>query len=48
MDRSLSGLGLSLVKVLMDRYQGEVWITDRVEGDHTVGACFNLEFMAKV
>lgn len=43
-DKSLSGLGLSLVKVLMDRYGGRVWISDRVEGDHTRGACFNLVF----
>jgi signal transduction histidine kinase len=43
-DKSLSGLGLSLVKVLMDRYGGRVWISDRIEGDHTRGARFNLIF----
>jgi PAS domain S-box-containing protein len=35
-----SGLGLFLVKSLVDSYGGKVWIEDRVSGDHTQGARF--------
>ena len=35
-----SGLGLYLVKSLVDGYGGRVWIEDRVQGDHTKGARF--------
>lgn len=34
------GLGLSVVKALIDRYQGKVWVEDRVKGDHTKGSVF--------
>ncbi len=34
------GLGLSVVKALVDRYQGKVWVEDRVKGDHTKGSTF--------
>ena len=34
------GLGLSVVKALVDRYRGKVWVEDRVKGDHTKGATF--------
>ena len=36
------GLGLSVVKALVDRYHGRVWVEDRVKGDHTKGATFVL------
>jgi len=34
------GLGLSVVKALVDRYQGKVWVEDRIKGDHTKGSIF--------
>ncbi|WP_424358619.1 ATP-binding protein [Methanocella sp. MCL-LM] len=34
------GLGLYLVKSLVDSYGGKVWVGDRVMGDHTRGARF--------
>ncbi|HMK48346.1 MAG TPA: PAS domain-containing sensor histidine kinase, partial [Methanocella sp.] len=34
------GLGLYLVKSLVDSYNGQVWVDDRVPGDHTKGAKF--------
>ncbi|OPY29526.1 MAG: putative diguanylate cyclase [Methanocella sp. PtaU1.Bin125] len=34
------GLGLYLVKTLVDDYHGTVWAEDRVPGDHTQGAKF--------
>ncbi|HMK48361.1 MAG TPA: PAS domain-containing sensor histidine kinase [Methanocella sp.] len=34
------GLGLYLVKSLVDSYDGRVWVEDRVPGDHTKGAKF--------
>jgi PAS domain S-box-containing protein len=34
------GLGLFLVKSLVNSYHGKVWVEDRVPGDHTKGARF--------
>jgi nitrogen-specific signal transduction histidine kinase len=34
------GLGLSVVKALVDRYQGKVWVEDRVKGDKAKGSVF--------
>jgi signal transduction histidine kinase len=34
------GLGLYLVKKLVDDYHGAVWVEDRVPGDYTKGAKF--------
>lgn len=38
------GLGLSLVKALTDRYKGVLDVQDRVQGDHSRGTVFILEF----
>ena len=34
------GLGLSLVKKIMDNYNGKIWVEDNVDGDHTQGSNF--------
>jgi PAS domain S-box-containing protein len=34
------GLGLSLVKKLIETYNGQIWIEDKVKGDHTKGSNF--------
>jgi signal transduction histidine kinase len=41
---SQTGLGLSLVKALVDRYSGTIAVMDRVIGDHSQGALFLLSF----
>lgn len=34
------GLGLSLVKKTIDRYNGKIWVEDRIKGDNTKGSNF--------
>ncbi|MEM2925372.1 MAG: ATP-binding protein, partial [Methanocellales archaeon] len=38
------GLGLYIVKTLIEKYGGEVWVEDRVKGDYTKGSrfCFTV------
>ena len=36
------GLGLSIVSLLVGRYNGLVTVKDRVQGDYTKGACFEV------
>ena len=36
------GLGLSLVKKLVESYDGKIWVEDHVKGDHTKGSKFIL------
>ena len=34
------GLGLSLVKKIIQSYHGQIWVEDRVEGDYSKGSVF--------
>jgi signal transduction histidine kinase len=36
------GMGLSLVKVLLDRYNGSIVVEDRVSGNHRMGSKFTV------
>ncbi len=37
-----AGMGLSIVKGLMDRYKGKIWVENRVYEDFSRGSIFNL------
>ncbi|MFW9993099.1 MAG: ATP-binding protein, partial [Candidatus Odinarchaeota archaeon] len=41
-----SGLGLYIVKNLVDRYKGRIWIEDSVIGDYRYGTSFKMEFFS--
>jgi signal transduction histidine kinase len=41
-----SGLGLSIVRALVQRYRGKIWVGDRVYRDYTKGTTFGLIFPA--
>jgi signal transduction histidine kinase len=41
-----SGLGLSIVKTLVERYKGKIWVGDRVYGNCTQGTEFGMIFPA--
>ena len=36
------GLGLSLVKKIVESYNGDIWVEDRIKGDHEQGSNFVL------
>ncbi|MHA1203093.1 MAG: sensor histidine kinase [Candidatus Heimdallarchaeaceae archaeon] len=39
-----TGLGLFIVKTLVDRYNANIWVTSRIEDDYKKGTVFNIEF----
>lgn len=41
-----SGLGLSIVKTLVERYKGKIWVGDRVYENYTQGTTFGMIFPA--
>ena len=34
------GFGLSLVKKILEGYNGKIWVEDRIQGDYTKGSNF--------
>ena len=36
------GIGLAVAKVVVDRYSGNMWVSDIVPGDYTKGSVFNI------
>ncbi len=41
--RRIAGIGLTLVKRIIERYNGNIDVEDRVKGDYSKGICFVLE-----
>jgi len=41
-DKMGLGLGLTLVKKIIENYKGQIWVEERVEGDYTKGSNFIL------
>ena len=39
-----SGLGLSIIKTLVERYKGKIWVGDRIYEDYTQGTTFGMIF----
>ena len=39
-----TGLGLSIVSLLVERYNGLISVEDRIPGDFSQGACFQVSF----
>ena len=37
------GLGLSIVRTLVDKFGGEIWVEDRARGDFTKGSVFKIK-----
>lgn len=37
-----AGMGLILVKTLVDRYGGKIWVESRVHADHSMGSVFSV------
>jgi signal transduction histidine kinase len=37
-----SGLGLFIIKKLVERYQGKIWFGDRIYEHYTQGATFGM------
>jgi len=36
------GFGLTLVKILINSFEGKIWVEDNVKGDYTQGSNFVL------
>ncbi|MFX0094585.1 MAG: sensor histidine kinase, partial [Candidatus Hodarchaeota archaeon] len=41
-ERAGSGVGLALAKLIVDKYQGKIWVEDRVKGDFKQGSSFQI------